>query len=265
VPGVCAALHTLRDGSKTEDRRLDRLVQFDEASRGYAAVQVLPLDAKPRTKVWGLSWLLDQGREGACTNFALAHNRLGSPRPRKLGAKVAEVELLAFRLYGRSKQLDPWPGEAYDGTSMLAACKAWQEAKLLAEYRWAFGVDDLLLALAHLGPMCLATDWLEDMGDPPPTGLLRVSGRKIGGHAYDATGVVLYPERSTVWRDTGVRGEPLVVGPNSWGPHRSPRERPPLHERPWGRMGYWAMKASDVETLLRRRGEAVVPLDRVAA
>ena len=257
------ALHTLRDGSTTEDPRLDRLVQFDEASRGYAAVQALPADAKPRTKVWGLSWLLDQGREGACTNFALSHNRLGSPGPRKLGATLAEVEALARRLYGRSKQLDPWPGEAYEGTSMLAACKAWREAALLAEYRWAFGVDDLVLSLGHLGPCVLATEWREGMSDPGRTGLLDTTGRKVGGHAYDAAGVVLYPERSTVWRDTGVKGEPLVVGPNSWGPHRSPRERP--FGREWGRNGWWAMRVSQVSELLRLDGEAVVPLDRVVA
>ena len=259
-----AGRHTLRDGSTVADPRLDRLPDFDERSRGYAAASLAPPGATLRGKTWALGWLLDQGEEGACTCFALAHNLLGSPRPKTLGADVAAVTRLARHFYGRAKQLDPWPGESYEGTSLLAALKAWREAQQLKSYGWAFGIDELLLVLGHVGPVVLATDWRERMSRPPLSGLLDISGRTVGGHAYDATGVVLYPERSTVWRSTGVKGEPIVVGPNSWGPAKSPRE-PARPGKAWGRLGYWAMRASDVETLLRARGEAAVPLDRTLA
>jgi hypothetical protein len=270
----------LRGGHETSDRRLDRIPDFDERSRNFRAVALVPT-TELRSKTWGLSWLLDQGEQGACTNFGLAHNRLGSPKPIRLpivqdtGAEPSatgfairprDAEQLAFKLYGRSKQLDPFPGEEYEGTTMLAAAKAWREAKLLGSFRWCFGIDELLITLARLGPVVLASDWLDSMFDPGPNGLLDVTGRFAGGHAYDATGVVLHPERSSVWRDTGVKGEPLIVGPNSWGPRRSPWERP--SGPPWGRNGYWAMRASSVERLLKGvkyGGEACVPLDRPLA
>lgn len=274
----------LRGGFITTDPRLDRLPHFDDRSRDFPIRALIAPDLAPATKVWDLSWLLDQGQEGACTNFALAHNRLGSPQPKRLrpiaasdpgrGAaqfaalanfvtRVADAERVAKRLYGRSKELDPFPGEDYDGTTVLAACKAWREAGLLGSYRWSFGIDDLILALGHVGPAVLGTVWLDSMMNPGPTGLLDVTGREAGGHAYDALGVILQPEKSSRWSRTGVRGEPLIVGPNSWGPSRSPREPARVGARPWGNDGFWAMRASDVETLLRRKGEAVVPLDRL--
>jgi hypothetical protein len=252
----------LRGGFDTEDVRLDRLPEFDPRSRNFAAVDIAP-STELVSKSWPLRWGLDQGEEGACTNFALAHNRLGSPAPRKLGPDVPTVEALARRLYRRSKQLDSWPGEEYEGTSQLAAAKAWREAGLLGSFRWAFGIDDLLITVAQLGSVVLATDWLSDMHDPDRSGLLDVSGAFVGGHAYDCTGLILHPERSSIWKATGVRGEPLLFGPNSWGPRRQPDG--PTIGRPWGRGGYWAMRASDVERLLagiKYPGEALLPLDR---
>ena len=252
----------LRGGFQTDDARLDRLPDFDERSRGYAAVEIAP-STELVSKAWPLRWGLNQGREGACTNFGLAHNRLGSPSPRRLGDTVAEIEALCFKLYGRSKQLDPWPGEDYEGTSLLAAAKAWREARLLGSFRWAFGIDDLLITVAQLGSTVIASDWLEGMSEPGSDGLLDVSGEFVGGHAYDCTGLILYPERSTVWRYTGVKGEPLLFGPNSWGPRRQPDG--PTTGRNWGRGGYWAMRASDMQRLLKgieHPGEALLPLDR---
>jgi hypothetical protein len=252
----------LRGGFETEDPRLDRLPEFDERSRGYAAVDVAP-STELRSKSWPLRWGLDQGSEGACTNFALAHNRLGSPAPKRLGDTVASIEERAFKLYARSKQLDSWPGEDYDGTSTLAAAKAWREAGLLGSFRWAFGIDDMLITVAQLGAVVVATDWLSGMYDPGRSGLLDVSGAYVGGHAYDCTGLILNPERSSVWKATGVKGEPLFFGPNSWGPRRQPNG--PTTGRPWGHDGYWAMRASDMERLLKGvqyPGEVLLPLDK---
>lgn len=252
----------LRGGYTTTDPRLDRLPQFDERSRGYRAVELVPsqLANTPISRTWGLRWLLDQLKEGACTNFALAHDRLCAPRPRRLGGDLVEVEDLARRLYHRSKQLDEWPGENYDGTSLLAAAKAWREAGLLGEFRWTFGIDELILTLGHVGPLVLATDWLQGMFDVGPDGLLDVTGAVAGGHCYLAAGVILHPESHSSWRATGVKGEPLIVGPNSWGPHRSPHE--PATGEPWGRNGWWAMRASDLERLLLANGESLLALDK---
>lgn len=249
----------LRGGFETADPRLDRLPEFDDRSRAFAAVEAIAPDASPKTRVWLLRWLLDQLQEGACTNFALAHTRLAQPRPWKLAATVQEVEALARERYRRSKQLDPWPGEDYEGTSQLAACKAWREAGLLHEYRWGFGIDDVIVSLGHLAPGVMATDWRDSMFETGPGGLLDISGSSAGGHAYAVMGVVLSPQRSSRWRATGER-EPILVGPNSWGEHRSPRE--PARGASWGLDGWWAMRVADAETLLKADGEYVVPLDR---
>lgn len=263
----------LRGGFETRDPRLDRLPEFDERSREYG-IRSLVKPTFTAGKVWTLAYLLDQrptsGYDGSgCTNFAMAHNRLSSPRPRKVAdSRVAGIEAFARERYGRSKVLDQWPGEAYEGTSVLAACKAWKERGLLGEYRWAFGIDDLLAAIVHVGPAEIGSDWTDAMMEPGPGGLIVPEGSIAGGHAYNANGVILRPERSSRWKATGVRNEPLIVGPQSWGQHRGPREgRVADGSSNWGNDGWWAMKASDVEKLLKgieQMGEAAIPLDRAA-
>lgn len=257
MPGV---QKTLKNGALALDPRLDRIAQFDERSRGFAAVDLIPPAAPLRSRLWDLRWRLDQGQEGACTNFGLAHNRLGSPRPRVLvprvgthAEQVVGVQRLAHDLYIRSQQLDEWPGQepAYSGTSLLAACKAWREKGLLGEYRWGFGIDDVLAVLANLGPVVFATDWLQGMFEPDWDGLLRVEGAPAGGHAYAMIGLVLRPDRSQAWAGTGERN-PLLIGCNSWG-------------EGWGHGGLFAMRASDADRLLKQAGEACVPLDRTPA
>lgn len=245
-----AGMIELKGGHTTTDPRLDRIPQFDERSRGYGVRELLPEKVMLRSHTWPVRWRLDQGQQGACTNFGLAHNRVGRPKPRKIAATVADAEALAFRLYHRSQQLDEWPGEepTYSGTSLLAACKAWQEADLLDEYRWAFGIDDVFATLATLGPVVFATDWLDGMFDPDSGGMLHVEGAVAGGHAYDVIGIVTHPARSSVWSISG-EADPILIMLNSWGAS-------------WGRSGLAGMRAADAERLLKAGGECVVPLDR---
>lgn len=248
---------TLKGGYQTTDPRLDRLPYLDERSRGFPIRALLPETVRLRSRLWTVRWALDQGREGACTNFALAHNRVGRPRPRRIAKTPAEAEALARRLYRRSQQLDEWPGEepAYSGTSALAACKAWQEEGLLEEYRWAFGIDDTLATLSEHGAVCVATEWLDGMWRPDGNGLLRAQGSVAGGHMYSLIGCVMRPQRSSRWKKTGER-DPLVLGWQSWGDD-------------WGPLGaLFAMPAADMEGLLKGinwPGECVVPLDRKVA
>lgn len=245
---------TLKGGYAATDPRLDRLPYLDPRSRAFPIRALLPDTVALRSRTWPVRWGLDQSREGACTSFALAHNRVGRPRPKKIAATPAEAEALARRLYRRSQQIDEWPGESYEGTSALAACKAWQEAGLLAEYRWAFGIDDLIATLSTHGPVCAATEWLDGMFAPDSRGLLEVDGSIAGGHMYALHGVALRPHRSRLWKATGER-EPLVLGWQSWGDD-------------WGPLGaLFAVRAADMERLLkgiRWPGECVVPLDRAA-
>lgn len=237
----------LRDGSTTEDPRLDRLVEFDERSRNFAIRQVTPADVKPRT--WRLKQRLDQGAEGACVGFGWTHELDALPFKQDFDATFAREQV-----YWPAQRIDPWPGGSYpgaspvyEGTSVLAGAKTVQSAGYIGEYRWAFSVEDVLRALTHEGPVVLGTWWYASMFEPRPSGLLTVdpgSGRP-GGHCYMLRG----------WRRvTRLPGEDGDVGPcvrvtNSWGPD-------------WGVNGEAFIRLDDLATLLADDGEACVPMAR---
>jgi hypothetical protein len=207
-------------------RTFSHIPRFDERSREFG-IRTL-VGAKPRiSNYWPCQVHLNQGSEGACTGFATAHDIAAPPFARK-GVTVT----LAKELYARAKQLDEWPGENYDGSSVLAAVKAARERKLLASYRWAFGEDDLALAIGYAGPVILGIAWLAGMEKPDANGRVRATGAKRGGHAilcnaYDA-------------------GKNLYRLHNSWG-------------RAWGVAGACWIPAADMKKLLAMDGEACVP------
>lgn len=64
--------------------------------------------------------ILDQGREGACTGFALAAviNFLAAQKqsPRRVSPRM---------LYELARRYDEWPGEEYEGSSARGAMKGW--------------------------------------------------------------------------------------------------------------------------------------------
>jgi hypothetical protein len=91
--------------------------------------------------------ILDQGREGACTGFALAavvnfllrqrgSQRLVSPR----------------MLYELARRYDEWPGENYVGSSARGAMKAWERHGVCTRHEWPevmHGAHNLTEELAH--------------------------------------------------------------------------------------------------------------------
>jgi hypothetical protein len=223
----------LRDGSEVADPRLDRLEEFDKRSRGYP-VRALLGTRKPRSYTWRIktTGVLDQGREGACVGFAWAA---------ELAARPVEVtgvdDAFALAIYHRAQQLDEWPGEApaYHGTSVLAGAKACQEQGRISQYRWAFGLDDVLDTLGYLGPVVLGVNWHESMYRPDANGYIRPTGPIVGGHAILA-------------RAVNVR-ERYVTLRNSWGAG-------------YGLGGDCRITFDDLGGLLAARGEACVPIVR---
>lgn len=224
----------LRGGFQTEDPRLDRLPQFDARSRNYPIRQLLDprtLEAGPRSYTWACAYWLDQGQEGACVGFSITH---------EAGARPAVWEVnssLALDLYHRAQQIDDWPGEAYEGTSVLAGTKAATERGWYSEYRWAFGVDDLALAVSRHGPAVIGIWWHSSMFSPDSTGLVKLNGNKAGGHAILVRG---YNNKTRRFR---LR--------NSWG-------------RDWGLVGDCLIDYEDMATLLSDDGEAMVPVRRLS-
>lgn len=229
--GLTSGIASVDAGSMTNpDPRLDRRVQFDDRSRGYP-IRTLVADQAPRSYTWRCGTYLNQGSEGACVGFSIAHEIAARP------VEVPATSSLALSIYDRARELDDWPGEDYDGTSVLAGMQAAQEKHYFGEYRWAFSLDDLILAVGHKGPAVLGINWYEGMMDPDDHGYVHRSGDVVGGHAILCRGV-------------GIRQRYFYLH-NSWG-------------QSWGPLGGTCKIAfHDLEALLDEQGEACIPVTRI--
>jgi hypothetical protein len=85
--------------------------------------------------------VLDQGREGACTGFALAavanHLLWTGGRYRDGDGRADRVS--PWMLYAMAKRYDEWEGEDYEGSSARGAMKAWHKHGVCSEEHWCRG------------------------------------------------------------------------------------------------------------------------------
>lgn len=233
----------LRDGSTVSDRRLDRLYERDERNFQFPARQALgPAQTEPRTMMWygptGMP-VLDQGEDGACVGFGIAHEMLLYPTPiRGLDADFAKQ-----RIYWNAQRNDPWPGgaypgasPAYQGTSVLSGIKEAVKLGAYGEYRWARDEPELALAVSWIGPVVIGVDWWTGMMDPDAKGYLRPTGRIEGGHCCVVVGYALSGYYTLL---------------NSWGPG-------------WGNKGRARIRKDDMARLLAAQGDACVITKRNA-
>ena len=228
---------TLKNGEVTYDSRLTRIRQFDRRSRAYPVRAVIADNKKPRSYTWSCGKHLDQGREGACVGFSLAHELIAKPAVYK---NIAAADALNF--YHQAQQQDPWPGGAYpgaspfyEGTSVLAGAQVMKQRGYLKEYRWAFGLDDLILGVGYKGPAVLGVDWYDNMFDTDKNGYIHAYGEVSGGHAILCKGVNVKQQYFTLH--------------NSWGPD-------------WGVNGDCKISFDDMDWLLHNGGEACIPVTR---
>jgi hypothetical protein len=227
----------LRDGTNVKDRRLARLRQFDERSRQYP-IRTRVSGKKTRNYLWRCTPHLNQGEEGACVGFSVTHELSSRPcEISRLNAKFA-VE----QIYWEAQRLDDWNGGSYpgakpkyDGTSVLCGIKAAQKLGYILEYRWAFSLQDLVMAVGHVGPAVLGLNWYEEMFDPKSCGHLHIGGEAAGGHAILCKGVNV--------------DQRYFILHNSWGPR-------------WGSSGDARISWDEMDRLLHEDGEAVIPTVR---
>lgn len=212
------------------ERKLDRVVKFDEKSRKYP-IRAIISHTTPRSYTWKCDTWLDQGTEGACTGFSVTHEAASKPIPVK-----NLTNDIAFSIYHRARQLDEWDGEDYEGSSVLGAIKAATEKGWYSEYRWAFGVDDLALAVSRKGPAVLGINWYTGMFDADSNGFISVNGNLAGGHAILCNGY-------------NVKGNYFILH-NSWG-------------KDWGVNGECKISYADMSRLLKEQGEACIPISRL--
>lgn len=226
----------LKDGTVTQDPRLDRIVEFDERSREYP-IRTLVAGLAPRSNGYPLTKWFNQGYEGACVGFSFAHEIAAEPQ-----AAAWADENFARRLYWKAQQLDQWPGGAYagadpfyEGTSVISAAKHLKNSTLYKEYRWAFNLNDVVLALGYEGPGVLGCNWYEGMMNPDTNGFIKPTGAVVGGHAILIRGVDV--------------DRKIVRLTNSWGKN-------------WGKSGDCFMTFADLETVLKDSGEFCIPIGR---
>lgn len=210
------------------DRTFDRKVEFDERSRQFP-IRELVAAKSPRSYTWRCEAWNDQGREGACVGFAWSHELAARPKVRPTSAAEA------MSIYRRAQQIDQWSGEDYDGTSVIAGAKVVRERGGLDTYRWAFDLNDLILAVGYKGPAVLGTNWYEGMFEPARDGYLKVTGERVGGHAILCNSV-------------SIKSRSFVLH-NSWG-------------KDWGNNGTARITFDDMARLLREQGEACIPVVR---
>lgn len=229
-------MYTLKDGTTTQDKRLDRLIQFDERSKAYP-IRTLVADKKPRSYTWRLNTHLDQGSDGACVGFSWSH---------EMAARPVEIPNItnstALNTYYQAQQLDEWDGGAYpgatpfyEGTSVLAGAKAVSAQNHMKEYRWAFNLNDVILALGYQGPGVFGVNWTNDMFNPDAKGFIKPTGAIAGGHAILVRGV-------------NVKTKTVRLS-NSWGTS-------------WGVNGDCFMTFDDFEKALLNDGEFCIPVAR---
>lgn len=235
------------------ERTLDRIPHFDPLSLNYPIRTLIDTTKVPRSYTWGCDTYNNQGSEGACVGFSWSHELAARPKV------VPTDNTIAQNIYHRARQLDPWPGENYEGTAVIAGAKAVQEMhnsmnqSYLAEYRWAFDVNDLILAVGYKGPAVLGINWWSNMWNADSSGFLHVDGQVVGGHAILCRGFTARKVNSALpmsWENLDRRNSYFTLH-NSWGPG-------------WGVNGTAKVRVDGMTKLLADEGEACIPVLRAA-
>ena len=110
--------------------------------------------------------ILDQGREGACTGFALAAVINFLLRQRGRGDERVSPRML----YEMARRYDEWPGEGYVGSSARGAMKGWVRHGVCSRTSWQDDRQGLGLFTPEIG--------VESMGTPGGA-FYRVSHRDV--------------------------------------------------------------------------------------
>jgi hypothetical protein len=171
----------------------------------------------------------DQGGTSSCVEHGFYHNALCGP-------KRIIPTFKQFSLYERAKQLDPWPGTNYEGTSVEAGALAAREFGLLKEFHWTDDPDVAIAWLLAKGPLVLGTYWPDGMSQPHnKTGIVGLTGN-LGdiGHCWMAPGIN--------------KNTNLVTGGNSWGEN-------------WGLNWFFKLRISDFVKLIQMQGEVCMVIE----
>jgi hypothetical protein len=211
------------------NRIFDRIPRFDKRSRQFP-IRPLIAATKRRSYTWSCGYWLDQGSEGACVGFGWTHEAGARPK-----VVLNLTNAIARKVYKLAQTFDEWPGEDYEGSSVLGGAKAAEQMGWLEQYRWAFSLEDAILALGYRGPGVAGLNWYEGMSEPDKNGFIHPTGALLGGHCILINGVNVK--------------KGYVKLHNSWSKN-------------WGILGGCYLSFDDFGRLLKEDGEFCIPVIR---
>lgn len=161
--------------------------------------------------------ILDQGQEGACTGFGLAAVANFLLQRRKVVPDYKRVS--ARMLYEMARRYDEWDGEDYSGSSARGAMKGWHKHGVCGDVVWPYDTksttgtltperamdalrrplgayfrvnhQDLVAmhsAIAEVGILYATASVHEGWSDVGADGIIHLSDKMIGGHAFALVG-----------------------------------------------------------------------------
>ena len=175
-------------------------------------------------------WWGDQGNTPQCVGYSWSHWLEDGPVQQSGIPPIIKP----FDIYKNAQKLDEWYGENYDGTSVRGAVKYLKNIGKVKSYYWAFDVQTLSETILKLGPVVVGTNWYNGMFYPNKTGLIKIGGQMVGGHAYLINGV-----------DTKTKQFRIK---NSWG-------------KSWGKGGHAFISFNDMSRLIKENGEICLAIE----
>lgn len=227
---------------RPEDRVLDWVPFHDPRSKNFSLRSILSAPVRKRPVFWKEGSVLDQGREGACVGYGWTAELLAEPFTPNPEPLVAAAESYATLTYKRAQKIDEWPGEDYEGTSVLAGAKIMQQDGQITSYRWCFGTWDVRDAVITQGPVVLGVPWYSGMYRTKRDGVVTIEGDLVGGHCLIVTG---YDPSYMI----NGKAHEVFRWRNSWGTS-------------YGIKGSGIITFKDLHSLLIQGGEACVPEGR---
>lgn len=182
-------------------------------------------------KSWRRGPTLDQKHTSACVGFTAFQFQVSDPI-------VKPAVLSPEEIYRQAREIDEFPGNADEGTSIRAGLEVLRRSGVIKNYYWAESSSQALDYLLRYGPLIFGTDWTEDMFTPNENGVIHPTGPSVGGHAWFA--------HAGRWNSSTRAGR--ITGLTSWGPD-------------YGFNGDFELSLTDIDELFKRGGVAAAVVE----